>query len=76
MRGVSVHLIEANEKQQNFLIKSLLPDETVTVPFVATGNPGEAKVDVSVTPVTRRDEQHATTTTPTTSPSRPRGPRE
>ena len=52
VRGVSVHLIEANEKQQNFLIKSLLPNETVTVPFVATGNPGEAKVDVSVSPVT------------------------
>jgi outer membrane murein-binding lipoprotein Lpp len=52
VRGVSVHLIEGSEKQQNFLIKSLLPNETVTVPFVATGNPGEAKVDVSVTPVT------------------------
>ncbi len=26
-------------------------NESVTVPFVATGNPGEAKVDVSVTPV-------------------------
>jgi len=51
VRGVSVHLIEANEKQQNSLIKSLLPNETVTVPFVAQGNPGEAKVDVSVTPV-------------------------
>ena len=58
VRGVSVHLIEGNEPQQNSKIKSLLPDETVTVPFVATGNPGEAKVDVERVAGHRRDEQH------------------
>jgi hypothetical protein len=52
VRGISVHLIEGNEPQQNQSIKSLLPNESVKRTFVATGNPGEAKIDVAVTPVT------------------------
>ena len=51
MRGISVHLIEGNEPQQNQKITSLLPNETVTRTFPATGNPGEAKIDVAVPPV-------------------------
>ena len=51
MRGISVHLTEGNEKTQNVAVKSLLPNETVTRTFAATGNPGEAKIDVAVTPV-------------------------
>ena len=52
VRGVSVHLIEGTQPQQNKSIKSLLPNETVTVAFPATGNPGEVKIDVAVPPVT------------------------
>ncbi len=52
VRGISVHLIEGTEKQQNQSIKSLLPNETVTKTFPATGNPGEAKIDVAVPTVT------------------------
>jgi outer membrane murein-binding lipoprotein Lpp len=52
VRGVSVHLIEGTQKQQNQSIKSLLPNETVTKTFAATGNPGEVKIDVAVPTVT------------------------
>jgi outer membrane murein-binding lipoprotein Lpp len=52
VRGISVHLIEGTNRQQNQSIKSLLPNETVTRTFPATGNPGEAKIDVAVPTVT------------------------
>ena len=52
VRGISVHLTEGNEKTLNKAVKSLLPGETVTRSFDATGNPGEVKVDVAVSPVT------------------------
>jgi hypothetical protein len=48
VRGISVHLTEGNEKTQNVPVKSLLPSESVTKSFPATGNPGEAKIDVAV----------------------------
>jgi hypothetical protein len=51
VRGISVHLTEGTERTQNVSVKSLLPNETVTKTFAATGNPGEAKVDVTVSPV-------------------------
>jgi hypothetical protein len=47
-----VHLIEGTQPQQNQSIKSLLPNETVTKTFAATGNPGEVKIDVAVPTVT------------------------
>ena len=47
VRGISVHLTEGTEKTQNVPVKSLLPNETVTKTFAATGNPGEAKIDVT-----------------------------
>ena len=48
VRGIEVHLTEGNERTQNKPVKSLLPSETVSVPFPATGNPGEVKIDVVV----------------------------
>ena len=48
VRGIEVHLIEGNAAQQNQPVKSLLPGETVTKTFAATGNPGEVKIDVAV----------------------------
>jgi hypothetical protein len=51
VRGISVHLIEGTAAQLNQSIKSLLPNESVKRTFPATGNPGEAKIDVSVPPV-------------------------
>ena len=56
VRGISVHLTEGNQRTQNQKIKSLLPNETVTRTFPATGNPGEAKIDVAVPPVSRGEE--------------------
>jgi hypothetical protein len=52
VRGIEVHLTEGNAKTLNKQIKSLLPNETVERTFVATGNPGEVKIDVSVPTVT------------------------
>ena len=52
VRGIEIHLIEGNEPQQNVKVKSLLPNETVTRTFAATGNPGEVKIDVAVPTVT------------------------
>jgi hypothetical protein len=52
VRGISVHLTEGNSKTLNKPVKSLLPNETVTKTFAATGNPGEVKVDVGVPTVT------------------------
>jgi hypothetical protein len=63
VRGIEVHLTEGNERTQNKPVKSLLPGETVKVPFPATGNPGEAKVDVVVPTVageTSADNNHYT----------------
>ena len=70
VRGIEVHLTEGNERTQNKPVKSLLPSETVSVPFPATGNPGEVKIDV-VVPTVAGERTPTTTTTPTTSPSRP-----
>jgi hypothetical protein len=52
VRGISVHLTEGNSKTLNKAVKSLLPNESVTKTFAATGNPGEVKVDVGVPTVT------------------------
>jgi Tfp pilus assembly protein PilP len=52
VRGISVHLTEGNAKTLNKAVKQLLPNETVTRTFAATGNPGEVKVDVAVPTVT------------------------
>ncbi|MDX6539383.1 MAG: hypothetical protein QOI71_993 [Gaiellales bacterium] len=51
VRGISVHLTEGNEKTQKHLVKSLLPNEVITETFPAVGNPGESKIDVTVSPV-------------------------
>ena len=48
MRGIEIHLTEGNARTQNVKVKSLLPNETVTRTFPATGNPGEVKIDVAV----------------------------
>jgi hypothetical protein len=63
VRGISVHLTEGNQPTQNKPVKSLLPNETVNVTFPAAGNPGEAKIDVTVEPVpgeTDRTNNHYT----------------
>lgn len=52
VRGISVHLTEGNQKTLHQDVKSLLPNETVTETFAATGNPGEVKIDVGVPTVT------------------------
>jgi outer membrane murein-binding lipoprotein Lpp len=52
VRGIEVHLTEGNAKTLNKPVKQLLPNESVTRTFDATGNPGEVKVDVSVPTVT------------------------
>jgi hypothetical protein len=52
VRGIEVHLTEGNNKTLEKQIKSLLPNETVERSFVATGNPGEVKLDVAVPTVT------------------------
>ncbi len=52
VRGISIHLTEGNERTQNKPVKSLLPNETVTRSFPATGSPGEVKIDVAVPTVT------------------------
>jgi Tfp pilus assembly protein PilP len=51
VRGISVHLTEGNEKTQKHLVKSLLPNEIDHETFAAVGNPGESKIDVTVSPV-------------------------
>jgi hypothetical protein len=51
VRGISVQLTEGNEKTQKHLVKSLLPNEIDTETFPAVGNPGESKIDVTVSPV-------------------------
>jgi hypothetical protein len=51
VRGISVHLTEGNQRTQSVVVKSILPQETIERTFAATGNPGEVKVDVSVSPV-------------------------
>jgi hypothetical protein len=63
VRGISIHLSEGNEKTQQVAVKSLQPSETIERSFPAIGNPGEAKVDVSVPPVageTNTDNNHYT----------------
>jgi outer membrane murein-binding lipoprotein Lpp len=52
VRGIEIHLTEGNSRTQNVQVKSLLPNETVTKTFAATGNPGEVKIDVAVPTVT------------------------
>jgi hypothetical protein len=51
VRGISVQLTEGNEKTLKHVVKSLLPNEVDTETFPAVGNPGEAKIDVTVSPV-------------------------
>ncbi|HEY3612420.1 MAG TPA: hypothetical protein VGK92_01875 [Gaiellales bacterium] len=51
VRGIKVQLTEGNERTLSHLVKSLLPNEVDTESFPAVGNPGEAKVDVTVSPV-------------------------
>jgi hypothetical protein len=51
VRGISVHLTEGNEKTLKHQVKSLLPNEIDTESFAAVGNPGESKIDVTVSPV-------------------------
>ena len=51
VRGIKVQLTEGNEKTLAHLVKSLLPNEIDTETFPAVGNPGEAKIDVTVSPV-------------------------
>ena len=51
-RGIEGGLTEGTEKTQSVQGKSRRPSETVDKVFPATGNPGEAKVDVTVSPVT------------------------
>jgi hypothetical protein len=51
VRGISVHLTEGNEKTLIKPVKSLLPNEIHKESFPAVGNPGESKIDVTVSPV-------------------------
>lgn len=63
VRGISIHLTEGGSKTQIVPVKSLLPSETVSKTFPATGNPGEVKVDVSVPTVSgesNADNNHYT----------------